>query len=301
MAVQSGKMKQKTRVRMEIDLKQLQEMPPWEWPKEVAEKFQAILTDGGAPASDRLIAAELAGDYVVINDELAKTLMGILGSASEPAKLRARAAISLGPALESADTGDFDDPVDSVPISEDTFVKIQALLEVLYLEESIPKEVRRSVLEASVRAPEEWHAAAIKKAYASGDRDWMLTAVFGMRHVRGFEKEILEALQSRDAQIHVQAVRAAGSQEVEAAWPHVFALVNKYDTTPKPLLLAAIGAVGSIRQDTETLELLNHLVDSEDEDVSDAADEALSLAGAYTDFDEDAFVDEEEDSSGWVN
>lgn len=283
----------------DIELKMLEATPPWDWPKDAGTKFQAVLNDGKAPESDRLIAAELAGDYVVINDELANTLMGVLGNSSESAKVRAKAATSLGPALEAADTDDFDDP-DGVPITEETFHRIQRFLRLLYQEDSIPKEVRRRVLEASVRAQADWHTDAIREAYAKGDRDWKLTAVFAMRWVRGFEPEILESLKSSDRDIHIEAVHAAGSQEVDEAWPHVFALVNHADITPKPLLLAAIGAVASIRQDTDSLEILNHLVDSNDEEISEAADEALSLAGAYTEFDEDAFL-EEEDASGWIN
>jgi hypothetical protein len=282
-----------------MDLKILEATPPWDWPKTAGETFQAILTDRGSSPTDRLLAAELAGDYVAINDELAHTLMGILGNASESEKLRARAAISLGPALEGADIGDFDDPIDEPPISEEVFHKIQRFLHMLYQEESIPKEVRRRILEASVRAQEDWHADAIREAWSSGDREWKLTAVYGMRWVRGFEPQILEALKTSDAEIHVEAVHAAGSQEVDAAWPHVFALVSDASKIPKPLLLAAIGAVASIRPNTESLELLNELLDSDDEKISDAADEALSLAGAYTEFDENAT--DEDDASGWIN
>jgi hypothetical protein len=297
-------MKQKSRVQMEpkrkeIELKILENTPPWEWPKTAGKKFQAVLTDHKASESDRLIAAELAGNYVAINDELANTLMGILGTAGESAELRAKAATARGPALESADLGEFDDTIDPPPIGEEVFHKIQRFLHMLYLEESIPKLVRRRILETSVRAQEDWHGDAIKKAYASGDRDWMLTAVFAMRWVRGFDEQILEALNSKDADIHREAVKAAGNWEVDAAWPHVFALVQNSAKTPKLLLLAAIGAVASIRQNTESLEILNDLVDSDDEDISEAADEALSLAGAYTEFDEDDV--EDEDASGWIN
>jgi len=70
---------------------------------------------------------------------------------------------------------------------------IQDTLHRLYLDNSNPKEARRRILEASVRAPENWHHNAINSAYSSGDKDWMLTAVFSMRWVRGFECQILEA------------------------------------------------------------------------------------------------------------
>jgi hypothetical protein len=50
-------------------------------------------------------------------------------------------------------------------------------------------KVRRRVLEASVRAPQDWHQEAIREAYSSGDESWRLTAVFCMRFVRGFKDQ----------------------------------------------------------------------------------------------------------------
>lgn len=283
-----------------MDLHMLQDTPPWEWPTDARQTFRSVLTNPAASPSDRLIAAELAGDYVAIDDESANVLMGILGTATEPEDLRARAAISLGPALESCDIDEFDDPLTPPPISEEVFEKIKRLLHLLYHEDSVPKLVQRRILEASVRAEEKWHAQAVRRAYNSKDAEWVLTAVFCMKYVNGFEKEIEEALRSTDPEVHLQAVEAAGAQEVDEAWEHVYSLLENADTTPKSLLIAAIGAVANIRQDTPSLEILNHLVDSDDEDVSEAADEALAVAGAYTPFDEDDF-DDPGDASGWIN
>ena len=279
----------------------LQDAPPWEWPTDAGQTFRAVLRDPAASASDKLIAAELAGEYVAIDDESANLLMEILGSASEPEELRARAAISLGPALESYYVEEFVDPADpSARIGEEVFEKCKRLLHLLYHEDSVSKLLKRRILEASVRAEEKWHAQAVRRAYASKDPEWVLTAVFCMKYLKGFEKEILEALKSTDAEIHLQAVEAAGAQEVDEAWEHVYGLIKNADTTPKSILLAAIGAVANIRQDTPSLEILNHLVDSDDEDVSEAADEALAMAGAYTPFEEDDFEDPG-DASGWIN
>jgi hypothetical protein len=95
------------------------------------------------------------------------------------------------------------------------------------------------ILEASVRAPQSWHPAAVRAAYASDDRAWRLTGVLCMRYVRGFDAQILEALGSEDPDMHYEAVCAAGAWEVDAAWPHIAALVTSGETD-KPLLLAAI-------------------------------------------------------------
>lgn len=274
-----------------MDLKTLVDTPPWDWPRDAGRTFQKILIDRRANESDRLVAAELAGDLTVINDDLAHTLLTVVCSADEPDQLRARAAISLGPVLEQADIDGFEDP-DDVPITERTFRNILDSMEKLYLDNSIPKEVRRRILEASVRAPETWHQDAIRNAYSSGDKEWMLTAVFSMRWVRGFDDQILLALKSVDPEIHYEAVKAASNWELDAAWSHIVELVNDAHT-PKPLLLAAIGAVSSIRP-AEAREILVDLADSDDEEIAEAANEAMVEAEA-------ASGEEDDEEEEWIN
>jgi hypothetical protein len=273
-----------------MDLKTLQDTPPWEWPKNAGKMFLAILRDPHADAADRLLAAALAGDFTVINDPLAGALLSILGSAAEPEELRARAAISLGPALEQADIEEFDDP-EAVPISEKMFRTIKQSLRQLFLDSGVPELVRRSILEAAVRAPKDWHTGAIRSAWSNPDREWKQTAVFCMSHVRGFDQQILEALENSDPEIHYQAVRAAGTWEMEAAWPHVAALADSADTS-KPLRLAAIEALGTISAD-DSMAILADLTDSDDEDIAETAGEAMSMAeGMLDDEDDDEFDDD---------
>ncbi len=276
-----------------MDLKTLGETPPWDWPEGASETLFAILADERADASDRMLAAELAGDFTVINDNLAGALLSILQSGEESDELRGKAAISLGPVLEHADIDGFEDP-DDVPISEGTFRRIQDSLRKLHIDAHVPKNIRRRILEASVRAPQDWHQDAIRAAYRSDDEDWKLTAVFSMRWVRGFDDQILEALASGNQDIHYQAVCAAGNWGVAAAWSHVSRLLRAPETD-KPLLLAAIDAVASIRPQ-EAGVILVDLTDSDDEDIVEAAYEAMAIA-------EGALGDdfEEEDDDGFVH
>ena len=102
-----------------MDLKTLLDTPPWEWPRNAGKLLHRILIDRQSGESDRTDAATLAGDPVVVNDEIAKSLLAIVESANEPERLRAAAASALGPALELADISDFDD-LDEVPITERT-------------------------------------------------------------------------------------------------------------------------------------------------------------------------------------
>jgi len=136
-----------------------------------------------------------------------------------------------------------------------------------------------------VRAPQDWHKDEVGTAFSSDDEAWRLTGVFCMRFVRGFDAQILEALDSTNPDIHYEAVLAAGNWEVGAAWPHVAALVTSGDTD-KSLLLAAIEAVASIRPH-EATEILGDLADSDDEDIVAAIDEAMAMADGLSDEDED--------------
>jgi hypothetical protein len=269
-----------------IDLTALQDTPSWEWPEAAGRMFLGILRDENADESERVLAAELAGDFTVINDELAEELLAIACKGDAPEDLRERAAISLGPALESADMDEFEDP-DLVPISEPTFSRIQTTFRKLYMDAGIPKEVRRRILEASVHAPQDWHPNAVRAAYVSRDEDWRLTAVFCMRFVQGFENQILESLESRNPDIHYEAVCAAGNWEIDAAWPHIAGLLAA-EETDKVLLLAAIDAVASIHPQ-EAAEILVDLIDSDDEDIVEAVSEAMSMAEALAgeEWDED--------------
>src|SRR5262249_32799421 len=147
-------------------------------------------------------------------------------------------------------------------------------LEKVYRDQSAPKEVRRRSLEASVRAPQAWHQDAIQHAYSSGDKEWILTAVFSMRWVRGFDDQILQALKSKDPEIHYQAVIAAGNWELDGAWPHMVALLHDAHSS-KPLLLAAIGALSCIRP-AEARIILADLAESDDEEIAEAVSEAMA-------------------------
>jgi hypothetical protein len=267
----------------------LKDTPAWAWPEEAGRLLLGILRDNRAKESDRLVAAELAGEFTVLDDEIADALLDIVRGSKETEELRGTAAISLGPALEQADTIDVGDS-DEALISEQTFRRIQRELRELFHDTSVPKDVRRKVLEASVRSPEEWHEEAIRLAYASSDEAWRLTAVFCMRFVGGFDDRILEALKSGQPEIHYQAVCAAGNWEVDAAWAHVAALVTA-DRTDKPLRLAAIEAAASIRPQ-EAVKILGPLTESDDVDIVDAALEALAMAEAIEEQEEDDDDDE---------
>jgi len=271
-----------------MDLKWLQEVPPWDWPSDAGEKLYEVLRDKGAAAADREMAARLAGETVVTSDDIVHGLLAIVEDGTEPAPLRAVAASALGPALEETEMEGFDDWSEP-SISEDTFIHAKAVLRKALDRTKIPKLVRRRALEAAVRATEEWHKEAVRQAYFDGDPEWKLTAVFCMQYVQGFHEQILESLESDDEDIFYEAVRAAGGSEVEEAWPAI-AEILETERTDKPLLLAAIEAAPSINFE-EAEQLLFELSNSSDPEIAEAAEEALEMARAFatTDDDDDEF------------
>ena len=274
-----------------MDMKEIYDMAPWDWPAEAGKMFLNVLNDTDADFSDRLLAAEMAGDFVVINDELAKSLLTVLGNSDEAKELRASSAIALGPALEHTYFSEFDDP-DDILLSEEVFQMIQASLNKIYHDNSVPKEVRRRILEASVRAPQAWHQEAVRDAYQSDTEEWRLTAVFCMSFIKGFKPQILEALKSDNPDIHYQAVYAAGNQQVEEAWPHIAQLLSSPESEDNSLILAAIDAAVNIDL-PEAIAPLGDLLNSQDDEIIDAVHEALAMMEA--ELLDDEYEEEEDD------
>lgn len=273
----------------QMNLEEIQNTPSWEWTEETGKFLKKVLVDRRAKISDRIVAAELSGELTVMDDELAETLLAILKNSDEPEDLREIAVNSLGPALEYADTMEFEDLEEDV-ISEEMFSKIQRSLRELYGDAGLTEDLRREVLEAAVHAPEEWHQKAVRAAYYSGDEDWRLTAVLCMNFVRGFDSEIMESLQSADPDIHIEAVSAAGAWGVDAAWEHIARLATD-ELADKILRLIAIDAIAGIRPN-DSLVLLGELTTSEDDDIVEAAFEAMAMAEGVAELED---WDEEDD------
>jgi len=259
-----------------MGIKILGETPPWEWPEDADAIFLEVLTDRRADKADCCLAARLAGNCCAVNDELAEALLGVLGSPDESDELRCGAAIALGPALEQANTYGFEGPED-VLVTEPVIERVAETLEALFRDDGLPKEVRRRILEAAVRGVRDWQSEAIRAAYTSSDDAWKLTTVFCMRHVGGFDDEIIAALSADEDAVRREALLAVGAWGIKAAWPHVTTILEA-DHPDRELLLAAVEAAGGIGT-KETREALEDFLSHDDEDVVLAASEAMAMAG----------------------
>ena len=262
------------------DLAILEVTPPWEWPPETREVLLRRLRDDQGDEAERLLAAELAGEILVVNEELTKALSAIIADRGATDRLRSRAAVALGPVLEQMHLheplGEELDELEPPVIPPHEFQRIRWELNSLYLNEDTPKLVRRRILDASVRAPETWHEKAIREAYGRDDGEWRLTAVFCMGHAPGFADKILKALDDADEGVRFEAIRAAGLREIRAAWPHVARLLRSPDAD-RDLLFVAIEASVGVRG-KPTIEFLNELSESEDQEIAEMAEEAMMMA-----------------------
>ena len=254
------------------ELNALKNKPPWKWPKGAEKLFLKILRDQEGDLSDRLTAAELAGDLSVINDKLVEALLVILQNSAEPENLRIRAAISIGPVLEYSCT--FGLEANDNTISHEMVEHIEESFHGLYEATDVPKKVRRRILEVSVRAPQGWHKKAIHEAYAGNDLDLKITAVFCMGFISGFENEIIEAMECDNPIIRNEAVRAAGNWQVDTDWLDIDSpLISGEDDNPlfKSTLKFVAGDHFS-----ETSELYNLPQHPNDEEILDTLNDFLT-------------------------
>ncbi|ROQ92290.1 HEAT repeat domain-containing protein [Desulfosoma caldarium] len=258
-----------------MDMEALYDRPSWEWPQGTKEKLVTLVHSTKAPTEDREIAAELLSDISVMDDHVAHILLNIAANPNENPSLRGTAAVALGAALEYVDVEGFDDPEEN-PLSQEAFKHIQQTFYKLFHDPRTPEDVRRHVFEGSVRAPLEWHREAIAGAYASKDDDWKLTAVFAMRWVDGYEREIMESLNAKDPDILYQAVCAAGAWGISEA-ASVLEEILQSEEIDEDLLFATIDAVATVMPERAP-EVLGDLRNSDDPDIVDAVEDALSTA-----------------------
>lgn len=281
-----------------MSLIKLYNTPPWEWPANAGKTIHGILCDESVAPDERRLAAELAGDMTIIDDRMAETLLAILKDNDQEQMLRCQAAISLGPVLEETylmDEDDLDPFEDEMGLSPGTFETVQRTMRHLYVDAIVPQLVRRRVLEASVRAPREWHRNAVRAAFASGDYHWQLTAVFCMGYIKGFDEQILDALEDSQKGIRFEAVCAAGNRGLMAAWPHIKAILESGEMD-KDMLLAAIDAVSTMHPEKAEA-FVARFIDDEDPDIAEAALECLFMSDALLDINDDDlddFIDDDD-------
>jgi len=131
------------------------------------------------------------------------------------------------------------------------------------------KLVRRRTLEALGFSSRPEVPALIQQAYDSGDPEWMASALFAMgrSYDKAWEAPVKRELNSPDGRVQLEAVRAAGELELDAARRALLDMLEDEGVDPD-IRAAAIWSLSQIggEQVRETLEeLLDDAVDDDEE------------------------------------
>jgi len=252
--------------------------------KTLEEALELLESGWGDPWSARSALLEALGseeselraralDYtseLVDSDEVARLHLEILADEAETPEIRAKAAIALGPALELCEYGWWDDVTDPPPLTQSFFDELEDRLRRLYHSADTPKLVRRRVLEAAVRAPEDWQYGAVRAAWNGRDLEWRKTAVFGMGYLGGFSELLSEALEAEDPELLAEALyAAAGRNDVPGLKSRLLGLAVD-ESADEVVRLAAIAGLRYV-ESHRARNILRKLRGHDDEDIAEMA------------------------------
>ena len=134
--------------------------------------------------------------------------------------------------------------------------------------------VRRCALEALGFSSREEVNPLIKAAYHSGDRDWLISALFAMgrSYNQMWEEDVLAMLDDDRTAVRAEAVEAAGELSSQKATPKLLELLDDEDDDVRAAAIWSLSEIGGegVRDALEEL-----LEETEDEEEADLLEEAL--------------------------
>ena len=141
------------------------------------------------------------------------------------------------------------------------------------------KIVRRRALEAVSFSIHEDVPVIIQKAFDSGDRDWMVSAIFSMGRSadRRWRDNVVVMLEHKTPAIRAEAARAAGQLQNKQTPPQIIDSLDDVDTNVRAASIWALSQIGGegVRQSLERL--LEQAEDVEDIDLLEAALDNLAF------------------------
>jgi len=140
-----------------------------------------------------------------------------------------------------------------------------------------PALVRRRALESLGFSSRPEVPAIIEKAYQDGDKEWQASALFAMGRSADsrWERSVLDRLDDSEADVLLEAVRAAGALELDAARQDLLELLASNAETDEEVTAAAIWSLsqiggGNVREALEAL--MEH---TDDDDLAEYIEQAL--------------------------
>ena len=163
-------------------------------------------------------------------------------------------------------------------VSEELAHQAQEVALRLHRDKSEPLELRRRALEALANSSHPQAHALISEAYAHGNHDLKISAIFAMGRTcnRAWQDILLDELDSHDNEAVYEATSACGQIQLEDSVPRIGELALSDDREIKLSAIWALGEIGGRR----ALEILSQLSEvDEDEETAAVLEVALDTAG----------------------
>jgi hypothetical protein len=158
---------------------------------------------------------------------------------------------------------------------------LQVLLEV-FADDSSPQELRRRALESmSYMTTSEAVEEAISQAYEAGERGMHASAIHAMGHhmAERWQPLVERELESPDPEMRYEAALASGEMASPELVHHLAPLLEDRDHEVARAAIWALGEIGG----TKARRLLERCLERDEDDIRDAAEEALHTLRFYED------------------
>lgn len=267
--------------------------------KHALKLLRSLLDDSDAEVRAEAIAC-------LWNDPDPKWIDVLVQKATEDvhADVRAHAISALGRYVFEGEASTFEDWDGKPPaINAEDYVRVSDFLFRIAQDPDEPLETRRYAIEAlAFRSDDPDVLDLIDWAYHHRDRRLQVSAIFAMARNGDprWTDYILTELNSKDAELQYEAVRAAGELGLQEATDTLIQLARNR-AIRKPLRLLAIYALGETG-DEKAYSVLDRLQHSRDHDVREVAREAMEEWFAVTAMEQmvDESIDESEDADPLV-
>ena len=219
----------------------------------------------------RSLAIQILNEYEA--KDLIPKYINILIEDSD-SDVRAEAALALGHFIYLGE-------LDELP--KKTQQEIETLL-LKTIDDDQAKIVRRRALEAVSFSNREEVPALIQKAFESGDKEWMVSAIFGMGRSadRSWSDNVIMMLEDKTPAIRAEAACAAGELEIKETVLQLIELLDDVDDDVRSASIWSLSQIGGegARQSLEWL-----LEQAEDHDEINLLEAALDNLAFTEDID----------------
>lgn len=192
----------------------------------------------------RSLAVQILNEYEA--KDLIPKYINILIEDSD-ADVRAEAALALG---HFTYLGELDE------LPKKTHGEIETLL-LKTIDDDQAKIVRRRALEAVSFSNREEVPALIQKAFDSGDKEWMVSAIFGMGRSadRSWSDHVIMMLEDKTPAIRAEAACAVGELEIKETELQLIELLDDVDDDVRSASIWSLSQIGGegVRQSLERL------------------------------------------------